>query len=214
MATNTTKPRFLGNNRRSSQNNFDSNVYNVSLITKQIVLPIKAININLTETLESTIASMIGGKCIVEGFVKPKSVKLITYSSGLIKGDSAIFDVVFECLVCFPVANMYLNCVAKNITKAGIRGELASDNPGEVTPFVLFVNRDHYYSNNYFNSIKVGDKFIGRVIAQRFELNDKYVSVVADLVPPGREITNNRPKIHIEDSDAPAAMTITNDDDE
>ena len=110
---------------------------------------------------------------------------------------------------------MYLNCVAKNITKAGIRGEMASDNPGEVTPFVLFVNRDHYYSNNYFNSIKVGDKFIGRVIAQRFELNDKYVSVVADLVPPGREITNNRPKIRIEDSDAPsAAMAITNDDEE
>jgi hypothetical protein len=124
---------------------------------------------------------MVESKCIVEGFVKAGSIKVITYSSGLIKGEHILFDVVFECDVCYPVAGMLLNCVAKNITKAGIRAESSEETP---SPFVLFIARDHYYSNDYFNSIEENDKFIARVIAQRFELNDKYVSVIAEPVPP------------------------------
>ena len=31
--------------------------------------------------------------------------------------------------------------------------------------------------------LKENDKFVARVIAQRFELNDKYISIVAELAP-------------------------------
>ena len=31
------------------------------------------------------------------------------------------------------------------------------------------------------------EKFVARVIAQRFELNDKYVSIISELVPPSKE---------------------------
>lgn len=161
-------------------------VYSPCQITKNIVLPITAIGKNLLQTLENTITKMVGGKCIVEGYVKPGSIRVITFSSGIVKGENIVFDVVFNCEVCFPVAGMNLNCIAKNITKAGIRAESADEQP---SPFVLFVARDHYYSSDYFNSIEENEKFIATVIAQRFELNDKYVSVIASLVPPkeGRE---------------------------
>jgi DNA-directed RNA polymerase subunit E'/Rpb7 len=145
------------------------------------MLPISAVGKNIHQTIERVISSMVESKCIVEGFVKAGSIKVITYSSGLIKGEHILFDVVFECDVCYPVAGMLLNCVAKNITKAGIRAESSEETP---SPFVLFIARDHYYSNDYFNSIEENDKFIARVIAQRFELNDKYVSVIAEPVPP------------------------------
>ena len=157
------------------------NVYGKSQITKTIMLPISAVGKNIHQTIERVISSMVESKCIVEGFVKAGSIKVITYSSGLIKGEHILFDVVFECDVCYPVAGMLLNCVAKNITKAGIRAESSEETP---SPFVLFIARDHYYSNDYFNSIEENDKFIARVIAQRFELNDKYVSVIAEPVPP------------------------------
>jgi DNA-directed RNA polymerase subunit E'/Rpb7 len=156
-------------------------VYSPCQITKNIVLPITAIGKNLLQTLETTITKMVGGKCIVEGYVKPGSIRVITFSSGIVKGENIIFDVVFNCEVCFPVAGMNLNCIAKNITKAGIRAESADEQP---SPFVLFIARDHYYSSEYFNSIEENEKFIATVIAQRFELNDKYVSVIAQLVPP------------------------------
>lgn len=173
-------------------------VYSPCQITKNVVLPITAIGKNLLQTLENTITKMVGGKCIVEGYVKPGSIKVITFSSGIVKGENIIFDVVFNCEVCFPVAGMNLNCIAKNITKAGIRAESADEQP---SPFVLFVARDHFYASEYFNSIEENEKFIATVIAQRFELNDKYVSVIAQLVPPkeDREVKDKvKPKLIID----------------
>jgi DNA-directed RNA polymerase subunit E'/Rpb7 len=174
-------------------------VYSSAQITKKIALPVNAIGRNLHQTIEETIAAMVEGKCIVEGYVKPKSVRIITYSSGLVKGTDVLFDVVFECEACFPVAGMLFNCLAKNITKAGIRAESADEMP---SPFVLFVARDHYYSNDYFNSIEENEKFVGKVIAQRFELNDKYVSIIAEIVMPKRgELTKAlaQPRIEFEE---------------
>jgi hypothetical protein len=155
-------------------------VYSPCQITKSIILPMTAIGKNLQQTLENTITKMVGGKCIVEGYVKPGSIRVITFSSGVVKGENILFDVVFNCEVCYPVSGMKLNCIAKNITKAGIRAESSDEQP---SPFVLFVARDHFYASDYFNSIEENEKFIARVIAQRFELNDKYVSIIAELVP-------------------------------
>jgi len=166
------------------------NVYSLSQITKSITLPIGAIGKELHQTIERTIAAMVEGKCIVEGFVKMESVK---YSSGLVKSDSVTFNVVFECSVCFPVSGMLLNCVAKNITKAGIRAESSEETP---SPFVLFIARDHYYASDYFNSIEEKEKFTARVIAQRFELNDKYVSIIAELVPQ-KEYAPKKPRLNL-----------------
>lgn len=169
------------------------NVYSLSQITKSISLPINAIGKGLYQTIERTIAAMVEGKCIVEGFVKTGSVRVITYSSGLVKSNSVLFNVVFECSVCYPVAGMLMNCIAKNITKAGIRAESSEETP---SPFVLFIARDHYYASDYFNSIEEKEKFTARVIAQRFELNDKYVSIIAELVPQ-KEYVQKKPRLNL-----------------
>jgi DNA-directed RNA polymerase subunit E'/Rpb7 len=166
------------------------NVYGISQITKSMSLPITAIGKNLHQTIERTIASMVEGKCIVEGFVKRGSTKVITYSSGIVKGENILFDVVFQCEVCFPIAGMLLNCVAKNVTKAGIRAESSEETP---SPFVLFIARDHYYSSDAFNSVEEGQQFVARVIAQRFELNDKYVSVIGELA--SKEVLKKPPLV-------------------
>lgn len=159
-------------------------VYSSCQITKRIILPVTAIGKNIQQTLETTISKMIGGKCIVEGYVKSESIKVLTFSSGIVKGENILFDVVFNCDVCFPVAGMLLNCIVKNITKAGIRAESSDD---KYSPFVLFIARDHYYASDYFNSIEENEKVVARVIAQRFELNDKYVSIIAELIPPSKD---------------------------
>jgi len=170
-------------------------VYSPCQITKNIILPMTAIGKNLQQTLETTIAKMVGGKCIVEGYVKPGSIKIITFSSGIVKGENILFDVVFNCEVCYPVAGMNLNCIAKNITKAGIRAESADEQP---SPFILFIARDHYYASDYFNSVEENEKFVARVIAQRFELNDKYVSIIAELVPPVYGKKDIKPRLVLE----------------
>ena len=171
-------------------------VYSPCQITKNIVLPMTAIGRNLQQILENTISKMVGGKCIVEGYVKPSSIKVITFSSGIVKGDKIIFDVVFNCEVCYPVSGMNFNCIAKNITKAGISAYSSDEQP---SPFVLFIARDHYYDSDYFNSIEENEKFVARVIAQRFELNDKYVSIIAELIPPKEGKKDFKPRLILED---------------
>jgi DNA-directed RNA polymerase subunit E'/Rpb7 len=156
-------------------------IYSKSLITRSITLSINKIGKNIKQTIEKEISNQIEGKCIVEGFVRPNSSRIVTYSSGLIvNGNNILFEVVFECDICFPVEGTLISCVAKNITKAGIRAESADEVP---SPVVIFIARDHHYNNNYFSSIHESDIINVRVIGQRFELNDKYVSIIAELVP-------------------------------
>jgi DNA-directed RNA polymerase subunit E'/Rpb7 len=155
-------------------------IYSRCLITRKIVLPAATIGKNLKENIEHKIKDNIEGKCVVEGFIKQDSVKIITYSSGIIdRGNQIMFEIVFECEVCFPVEGMIISCVAKNITKAGIRAESVGEVP---SPVVVFVAKDHHYNVANFSDIKEGDKINIRVIGQRFELNDKYISIIGELV--------------------------------
>jgi len=166
-------------------------VYSRCLITRKIVLPITSIGKNLQEVIEDNIKFSFEGKCLVEGYIKPNSSKIITYSSGIIeRGNNISFEVVFECDVCFPIEGMLIQCVAKNITKAGIRAESATDVP---SPVVIFIAKDHHFNVPQFADIHEGDKLNIRVIGQRFELNDKYISIIGELVKE-KDFTQQKPR--------------------
>lgn len=169
--------------RKKLKKAISSSIYSNCLISRHISVPIVEIGKNIAEVIKSYIVQQFEGKCIVEGYIKPTSTKIINYSSGIVKSTYIIFEVVFECQTCFPVEGMTIECVAKNITKAGIRGESKDHKP---SPIVVFIARDHHYSMPYFSSIKENDTFTAKVIGQRFELNDKFVSVIAELVDTRR----------------------------
>ena len=177
--------------QKSKQKKQVVGIYYSTLITKTITVNIVNIGNSLKQTLSKIISSQIEGKCIVEGYIKPRSTQILTYSSGLVKGSDVIFEVTFECLVCCPVEGMHIKCIAKNITKAGIRAETEQ----EPSPVVIFIARDHHFNNSYFNTIKENDEIKVRVIGQRYELNDKYISVIAELLEPKSEkYFMNKPK--------------------
>ena len=187
----------------NKQNNFKKkkevrlmSIYSKALITRTISLSIKSVGKNIRQIIEMEVGNIFEGKCLVEGFVKPKTTKIISFSSGLIeRGTNISFEVVFECEICFPVEGMLLTCEAKNITKAGIRCESSEEKP---SPIVVFIARDHHYNNNYFSSIQEGDKVNIRVIGQRFELNDKFISIIGELVVPNNLRVPDKPKLVIE----------------
>jgi DNA-directed RNA polymerase subunit E'/Rpb7 len=154
-------------------------VYSPALISKQIVVEVQNVGSNIKEVLENIIRDTYESKCILEGYIRPGYCNIITYSSGIVAGNHITFEVEFECQVCFPVEGQLVQCTAKNITKAGIRGESSSERP---TPFVVFVARDHQVTNPQFNLIEKDGQFVARVIGQRFELNDPYIGIIAELV--------------------------------
>ncbi len=172
-------------------------IFNKSLLVRRIPLKLEYIGNSIKENLERKIAASLEGKCTTEGYIKPGSVSVLTFSSGEIKGNDIMFETSFECLVCNPVEGMLINCVAKNITKAGIRAELDMD----PNPLIIFVARDHHFSDKQFSQINEEDHIKVRVIGQRYELNDKNISIIASLIeqitdkpmerkkPPKRRIT-------------------------
>lgn len=171
----------------------DIGVYMKTLITKQLVISMTYIDKNIKDTLLNIVINEIEGKCIAEGYIKPNSCKIITYSSGEIRGSNISFEVVIECLASNPVEGMNINCIAKNITKAGIRAEI-DENP---SPVVIFIARDHHYMSKTFSSINEGDHIKVRVIGQRFELNDRYISIIATLIDKKEEDKKKKPKLII-----------------
>lgn len=159
------------------------NIYNKILISRKVSINIINIGNDILKTIKQIVTPQLEGKCVVEGFIRPGSVNVQNYSSGELFGEKVLFDVIIECEVCSPVEGMEIKCFVKNVTKAGIRAEIYSNDNSEQSPVIIFLARDHHNST-YFSNIKINDKISVRVIGQRFELNDKFVSVIAELIEP------------------------------
>ena len=155
-------------------------VYIPSILTTKVVLHITEIGKNIKQNLENKIIQKISNKCIPEGYVKPQSIKIQSYSAGLVPMSANItYTVVYECMVCYPVEGMIIKAKVKNITKAGFRCEVI-DEVGNM-PIIAFIIREHSVINEYFNSVKEEDIINIKVIGVTFELNDPYISIIGEL---------------------------------
>jgi DNA-directed RNA polymerase subunit E'/Rpb7 len=179
--------------QKHTQKPTDNKIYGVylkSLLNLKITLSITEIGNNLKQNLEKKVAHKIEGKCITQGFVKPKSVHIVNYSSGNVNAAFVDFQVIFECMICHPVEGMLIECKSKTITKAGIHAEVIDESG--IVPITVFIARDHNYNDVHFNNVKENEEILIRVIGSRFELNDSYVCVIGKLA--NRKEIGNRKK--------------------
>ena len=154
-------------------------LYMKNVLFRTIELKFKNVGMNIRENLQKIIANDIEGKCVLEGYIKNNSVRVINYSAGHLISSNVKFNVSFECLICNPVENMHIKVKALNITKAGIRAE--ADIKG-ISPVDIFIARDHNFKNKQFSHIKEDDIFRVKIIGQRYEINDPTISVLAELL--------------------------------
>jgi len=181
--------------------NAEFGVFVRNMISMKVFLKMREVGRNTKSNLEKKVVDKIEGKCINEGFIRPDSVRILSYSSGVVNLENIEFHVVFECLVCNPVEGMIVDCLVKTITKAGIHGEVVADK-GYV-PMKIFVARDHNYSNKLFGQVKEGATIKAKIIGKRFELNDPYIVAIASLVDMGKErrvpANQGKPRIRVSD---------------
>ena len=154
-------------------------VYMKSVLDRKVCLSITEIGKNVKSNLEMKLNASIGGRCVTEGYIRPKSLKIMNYSSGTVNNNVVEFHVVFEAMVCLPTENMLIECVCKTITKAGIHAHVIDDEKN--MPITLFIARDHHHLDERFSQIKEGDKITSEVIGIRYELDDDYISVLGKL---------------------------------
>jgi DNA-directed RNA polymerase subunit E'/Rpb7 len=176
------KPRFT-NKLRVNHNPREQKIFGVyipSVLQMKIVLSINEIGSQIKQNLQNKISFQTEGRCIAEGFIRPDSVNVLSYSAGEVNAAKVDFQTVFECMICHPVEGMIIECQTKTITKAGIHAEVIDTNG--VVPITVFVARDHHVTDRAFADLKEADKITIRVIGVRFELNDPYICVIGKLV--------------------------------
>ena len=162
-------------------------IYMQNILQRKIQIPFTKVGSNISEIIEEKLIEQFSGICIKEGFVKENSIRLLNNSSGTLNGAFVDFNTNFECLLCKPVEGMKLHAVVKNVTKAGLRCEAK----GDASPFIAFVARDHHFQSKDFASVKVDDEIMIKVIGIRYELYDKYISIIGQFIP------NKKPRIVI-----------------
>ena len=150
------------------------------MLTMKVCLSINEVGKNIKQNLERKISTNTEGKCIAEGFIRPASVSVISYSSGLVNNEYIEFQTVYECMICHPVEDMLIECQVKTITKAGIHAEVIDENG--IIPVTVFIARDHHFNDQKFAMINENDMIVTRVIGIRFELNDPYISVISKFL--------------------------------
>ena len=146
--------------------------------TRRILLPFHSVGSNIRENIQEKIEENLYNKCSKEGFIKKKSIIILSYSSGLVEANNVSFEVMFECDICHPVEGQLIKCQAKNITRAGIRAEYTLETP---SPITIFIARDHHYNNETFLKVKENEDITIKVIGIRYELNDETISVLGEL---------------------------------
>jgi DNA-directed RNA polymerase subunit E'/Rpb7 len=176
MATTIRRPQY----KKDDGKNIKYGVYTKSMLTMKAVLHIQEVGKNIKDNLEKKISKNIEGKCIKEGYIQPKSTRVISYSGGMVMTDKIEFQVVIECMVTYPMEGMRIECITKTITKAGIHAEVVDRN-GNI-PIIVFIARDHHFNDAMFSQINENVKIDVRVIGVRFELNDPYICVIGQLV--------------------------------
>lgn len=153
------------------------NIYVNSLIHKRICVPFSKIGNNMNEYFKRYSENYIEGKCHKEGYIKPFSTSIVSYTTGLLKYDTVLYDVVYSMDICFPYENMEVVCKIKNITKIGIRGIISEDH----NPIILFISREHNANKN-FDDYEEGQLIKVKIIGHRFEINDENISVIGEII--------------------------------
>ena len=84
---------------------------------------------------------------------------------------------------------MKIKCKVDNVTKAGIRASYFNNIE---SPIMVFIARDHYYNNSMFTKIKENDIVIIKVIGTRYELNDNFIYIIAELLKIQKKKKQNK----------------------
>lgn len=190
MSSSTTKKVNKGKIKKSKVRK-KRGIFMKNVLSRRVILPFHVVGSNIRENIKTKLETNLYNKCTKEGYIRNKSIVILSYSSGVIESDSVIFDVMFECDICHPVEGQLIKCQVKNITRAGIR---AIYNTKDIkSPITIFVARDHHYNNEEFSKITESQDITIQVIGIRYELNDETISVLGEL----KTTKTNKPKTKV-----------------
>lgn len=163
----------------------DPNLFTKQQVKRKVTVPFYKINhgIDVKQLLTKELANQVEGRCSIEGYICPSSLSIRNYSCGTLMAGNIVFDILADCLICFPEEHSVIKCVARTITQAGIRAGAMHLRLGCVSPIEVFLSRDMNMKNSeLFSRIEENDILTVEIIGRRFVLHDTHVTVIAMLI--------------------------------
>lgn len=163
----------------------DGNLFTEQQVKRSLTIPFYRIKhgVDVKQLLTNELAKQLEGRCSIEGYICPNSISIRSHSCGTLSAANIVFDIVADCLICFPNEHSVIKCVARTITQAGIRAGAMGLMAGCVSPIEVFLSRDMNMKNNeLFTRIEENDILTVEIIGRRFVLHDTHVTVIAMLL--------------------------------
>lgn len=155
-------------------------LFTKSLITATVQLSMYRIDSGIAYTLFSTLKQKVEGKCIKQGFVRPNSVELFSYSPGVVKNEFVVFDTVYYADVCYPMVGQVVHCTIKSITKGGLH-MFVRDEESNTCPVIVFVSAEYHRDIDFDTQFRPNQKVAAEIIGIKFQLNDRSITAIAKL---------------------------------
>ena len=166
----------------------NSSLFSEMMVNKKVLIDFRNVKSNMKTRLTKYLNHNYTNKCHEEGYVMKDSVKIINYSAGQCKADKIEYVVVFIVNVCNVYEDMKISCVVDNVTKAGLKCSVHAYNMAsedityDNSPLTIFCARDHHYNHDTFHEVKHDENIVVRVLGSRYELHDKFISVIAIMM--------------------------------
>jgi DNA-directed RNA polymerase subunit E'/Rpb7 len=172
----------------------NKDIFMTSILSEKIRLAPHQISKNYRDIITSAIKLKTEGVCTKYGYVLPGSVDIFKISPGIMRmvslnGD-VVYNVQFKADVCNPVIGITLKATIINTNNFGILAETSIkvlDDTGKtinipVIETVITKQGVGIAGNVDLKTLKIGDVINVEVLAKKFELNDKKISVVGKVV--------------------------------
>lgn len=155
----------------------NDHIYTQSSMVVTVAVPFENVGRDMEKYFEEYARDVFEGRCQQDGYVRPMSTKIITYTAGRINKNIVYYQVLYMFDVFYPYEGMELECLIKYVNKIGIQANFGD----RVNPVEIYVTREHNQGVD-FDSLQNNKKIRIKVIGHRYELNDKFISILGAMM--------------------------------
>tara|TARA_B110000261_G_C12956643_1_gene306698 strand:- start:51 stop:527 length:477 start_codon:yes stop_codon:yes gene_type:complete len=149
-------------------------IYHKEIIVQKIIIPYINVGKNIKNYFLEYAIKHIEGKCRSEGYIKPNSSEVVSFSSGQLLGDSIEYSVEYSMMVYFPTEDSELDCIIESVSpRIGLRAYISETN----NPVMIFISKA-YNEDLIIEDYKEKQKVRIIVKGHRFEKNDEYITII------------------------------------
>jgi DNA-directed RNA polymerase subunit E'/Rpb7 len=155
----------------------NDHIYTQTTMNVTVSVPFENVGRDMEKYFEEYARDNIEGHCHQDGYIRPMTCKIITYTAGMIRKNIVHYHVLYLFEVFYPYEGMELECLVKYVNRIGVQANFGE----RVNPVEIYVTREHNQQVD-FDALSANKKIRIKVIGHRYELNDKFISILGEML--------------------------------